>query len=389
MIHINKGRLHAFRKLCPSILPVEDCHAAQRADLVNEQMIRKDELCISVAWDWMFRGVTETGINREISATMSCAELNRQNEVVSLGIPGAALLQMARSISKEKGAGPKPFQPTAEVVCRGILKGLCAVVEVHEGEITSAREKGILLDIMERSDADQDPLSRGINPYGNSDYTCRFCSKELANVYCHCNGCDSILGRDFNICVGCHSIGKYKVDVTMGESKVLHSKQHHTESFRGRAVCVCADPMKAGNCHKCDGCAACSCTCHSSFSMHYRFFDLQAEKRLVERVRLMGRKQGSYIEKFVEGSESKRCALFPLCLEDTSFCGGFQLSSCWCFKELLQALPTKEELVKARKEFFETRAGQDFFEATKKRNADNRRKSRGKRKVVNNDGSIS
>ena len=122
---------------------------------------------------------------------------------------------------------------------------------------------------MERSDADQNPLTAGINPYGNSDYTCRFCSKEHANVYCHCNGCDSILACDFNICVGCHWMDKYKVDaVTMGECKVLRSGQHHTGSFKKRAVCVCAASVKVGNCHKCDSCAACSCT-HATQAFHF------------------------------------------------------------------------------------------------------------------------
>ena len=139
MVHINKGRLHTFRKLSPHKLPVADCHAAQRDNLVTRENMGSEEICISVAWDWMYRGVTETGIRREISATMSCAVLNRNNKVVSLGIPGAALLHMARSVCDETGTGTKPYRPIPGVICRGILPGLCDVVEEHRGEITCAK----------------------------------------------------------------------------------------------------------------------------------------------------------------------------------------------------------------------------------------------------------
>ena len=107
---------------------------------------------------------------------------------------------------------------------------------------------------------------------------------------------------------------------------------------------------------------------------------MEAEERLVDRVRLMGKKRDTYIEKFVKGTETKRCALFPLCLEDANFCGGFQITSCSCFKERLQALPTKEELIEARRVFSLTEMGRDLFEATKTRNAAKCRMSRGKKR---------
>ena len=77
LIHVNKGRLHALRK--PSIhkLPVNDCHAALRADVVRDEKLEKEQLCMSVAWDWMFQGATEAGAHREVSAAMECAALNR------------------------------------------------------------------------------------------------------------------------------------------------------------------------------------------------------------------------------------------------------------------------------------------------------------------------
>jgi hypothetical protein len=58
----------------------------------------EEKLCVSVAWDWMYRGVTQAGINREVCTVLEGSTLNRQNDVTSLAIPELALLQMAKSI---------------------------------------------------------------------------------------------------------------------------------------------------------------------------------------------------------------------------------------------------------------------------------------------------
>ena len=52
---INKGRLHAFRKVTFDELPNTDCHAAQRDELVamlKEKEIDRAPLCLSIAYDW-------------------------------------------------------------------------------------------------------------------------------------------------------------------------------------------------------------------------------------------------------------------------------------------------------------------------------------------------
>ena len=53
-VHINKGRLHAFRKLSPTDLPPNDCHRQLRLG-INKEHGPKEHICISVAWDWMVR----------------------------------------------------------------------------------------------------------------------------------------------------------------------------------------------------------------------------------------------------------------------------------------------------------------------------------------------
>ncbi len=52
---INKGRLHAFRKLTFDDLPENDCHAQLRKEVIAElraKNIHRPPLCISVAFDW-------------------------------------------------------------------------------------------------------------------------------------------------------------------------------------------------------------------------------------------------------------------------------------------------------------------------------------------------
>lgn len=54
-LHINKGRLHAFRKLTIEPLPDSDCHADLRSTLIQQITDRGetlDDLCISIAYDW-------------------------------------------------------------------------------------------------------------------------------------------------------------------------------------------------------------------------------------------------------------------------------------------------------------------------------------------------
>ena len=55
LVHINKGRLHAFRKLAPAPLRPTDCHADLRQKVLAElesKGVKTEVLCFSVAWDW-------------------------------------------------------------------------------------------------------------------------------------------------------------------------------------------------------------------------------------------------------------------------------------------------------------------------------------------------
>jgi hypothetical protein len=59
LLHINKGRFHAFRKLSDSKLPESDYHHNLRNTLLSSIGTPKPSfICISLAWDWQFCGIT-------------------------------------------------------------------------------------------------------------------------------------------------------------------------------------------------------------------------------------------------------------------------------------------------------------------------------------------
>jgi len=254
LVHINKGRLHAFRKMSTTKLPEWDCHAELRRNVVESKGIAGEEkMCVSVAWDWMYRGVTPAGINREISTVLEGSTLNRRNEVTSLAIPELCLLQMAKSVparslnttrrisfldaleKKEKKASI--YESTKEDICKGIFPGLCIVVGQHIRALnvkeSKSTEKGVRLSIAKIPDTQENPQTCPLDPYGDSDFQCKLCRKELSNVYFHCDGCEKLLSKDFNICRGCYLQGKFMMKVQMHPS---NPKRHATLNHMGECT---------------------------------------------------------------------------------------------------------------------------------------------------------
>ena len=234
-----------------SNLPESDCHAERRRNLTESKDIAGEEkLCVSIAWDWMYRGVTPAGINREVCTVLEGSTLNRVNNVTSLAIPELALLQMAKTIPARSldtahgisflGALDKKekqhslYDSTKEEICRGIYPGLSIVVGQHINalnvEESKSTEKGERLSIAKIPDTQENPQTCPLDPYGDSDFTCKLCRKELSNVYFHCDGCEKLLSKDFNICRGCYLQGNYKIKFQMHPS---NPKRHATLNHMG------------------------------------------------------------------------------------------------------------------------------------------------------------
>ena len=76
-IHINKGRLHAFRKKIPA----------------GPETVQ--DLCISVAWDWMYQGHVPTGAQGEADVGSLHTAQNQLFQRQSLGIYGSTLVHGA------------------------------------------------------------------------------------------------------------------------------------------------------------------------------------------------------------------------------------------------------------------------------------------------------
>ena len=80
-VHINKSRLHAFRKQTPNDADADE------------------DICVSVAWDWIFQGVTKHGIEAEATVALESAKNNRNGKVPSLAITETAVIEAMRASS--------------------------------------------------------------------------------------------------------------------------------------------------------------------------------------------------------------------------------------------------------------------------------------------------
>eukprot|EP00571_Detonula_confervacea_P000867 CAMPEP_0172328380 /NCGR_PEP_ID=MMETSP1058-20130122/60322_1 /TAXON_ID=83371 /ORGANISM="Detonula confervacea, Strain CCMP 353" /LENGTH=2122 /DNA_ID=CAMNT_0013045493 /DNA_START=119 /DNA_END=6484 /DNA_ORIENTATION=+ len=311
VVHINKGRLHAFRKLAPSSLLETDCHHDLRNEILQSKKQPIEDVCFSIAWDWMFKGVTSEGINREVSGILECARLNQEHGLQSLAIPETTLLFLAKEniakhlLKSETSATNSLFamdiplrptrrdipEPDAETVLRGILPSLQYVVSRHNASVKfckvwEEKTKHVMdswrVSIDSKPNAWEGPGTFALDAYGAGDFFCKFCSEELSNVYMHCDGCEKLLNKAFNICSSCHMEGKYKVFYKMHPfnsktQSILNHTGNKTQLRRARCPC-----KNGKECTYCSYCTGCSCRCHQHFTLHYRFMGLGNELEILQ-----------------------------------------------------------------------------------------------------------
>jgi hypothetical protein len=278
----------------------------------------------------MFLGVTSEGIYREVMATLECAILNRLHNRQSLAIPELSLLQMARTLTPAENVqslnassflgfpvnkskvGYGGVMPSTEDILRGILPALRYVVDKHAtavGRAVSRKQarasNGPRVSLSKRPNSHENPQTFALDPYGNSDFFCKLCSKELSNVYMHCDGCEILLSKDFNICVQCWESQRFKELIQMHPLNTKsHSTINHTGNLQENRASHC--PCKHGPiCLHCKFCAGCSCKCHQWFTLHRRFFMSEDEKSLVRRVEaVVGENQIPYSDEVVRRLEA-------------------------------------------------------------------------------------
>jgi len=91
-------------------------------------------------------------------------------------------------------------------VLKGIYPGLRKVLEEQINAFNAKLEgEDVFMTVHETPEALHDPQKHTVDPFGN-DFFCALCHKELGNAYMHCDGCEFLLQKDFNICTACHSI---------------------------------------------------------------------------------------------------------------------------------------------------------------------------------------
>ena len=156
---------------------------------------------MSVAWDWMYKGVTSQGINKEISSTLECARLNRENLKQSLAIPETCILQMARVLvathdrlrsnakrsmisfqtqfDKKQGEGMSISLFDNVQSLRGIYSSLKYIVSTHQKSANSKKclhsKKNRRVSIAATPNAWDNPELSPLDPYGSGDFFCKLC----------------------------------------------------------------------------------------------------------------------------------------------------------------------------------------------------------------------
>ena len=191
-------------------------------------------------------------------------------------------------------SSPPPLAETASKNSREIAAGVLPSIRYLVSRESAKREgfgelegipgltTGVALQLTDVPDSFHDSQIHPIDPFGN-DYFCKTCSHELSNVYFHCDGCEAMLGQDFNICSDCYHEGRFLETHRMREFGEMTSNNHHlgatTKSLISRS-CNC----RQGVCKRCGKgtCKRCSCKCHKQFTRRLRFRTIESGRQLLE-----------------------------------------------------------------------------------------------------------
>ena len=169
---------------------------------------------------------------------------------------------------------------------RGIHDGLREVLskqinlfsEVRDGDKSfDAYEK---LRINRSTDSNHDSLKATVDPFGN-DFFCMLCNQELGNTYMHCDGCEDLLQKDFNICINCHGVKNMRqADHQMHPSHSLSSAlgrrcdiNHIPLQKKSYSTKVCGCNIGGSKCKTCKFMSCCSCKCHKQYTLRSRFYN--------------------------------------------------------------------------------------------------------------------
>jgi len=206
-VHINKSRIHAFRKVdFLEELDAKDCHYQLRRDL-KEKLLTKlkgdeklsdNNKCISIAWDWCYQGQSSNGIASELITSVNghnvTAIVNREKgfQMPILGKPFHNVLSLASTLSREIG-GWKIIPPEKLELARGILPVL------HWAHTSLKRDEEFIKERNVKIIIDDAKEGIGSTPDNLSYWTCDHCLAELWCFYVQRWGGNTTT----NLCISC------------------------------------------------------------------------------------------------------------------------------------------------------------------------------------------
>jgi hypothetical protein len=270
----------------------------------------------------MFLGTYSQGINREVATILeSAGRIRTRKGAKTLAIVEASVFAMAEDVGRDSPIENE--EPSQEIIARGLLPSLEVLVKRATGPIQLVNATTLCQELQSNQnaallygvelvatnripDADQYPCAT--DPYGN-DYVCKLCDKELSNQYFHCEGCETLLKKDYNICRDCFDTGAFLRFTEMrDDAPKMFCDYHHTgQTVNFHASNRCSCPCRQGFCLGCKEsssislCRNCSCKCHKKFSVRYRFRNDEAAIELLWNVkRFAGEEMMPYYRETVE-----------------------------------------------------------------------------------------
>lgn len=189
---------------------------------------------------------------------------------------------------------PLQSGPSDLTVLKGIFPTLKGILQDQISEIrekTEISKTDPYVKVVPLPDAKKDPQKFTIDPFGN-DFFCKICQQELSNIYMHCEGCESLLQKDFNICIDCHGNDSVRLkNVTMHPNRPLNNSNagrradynHMPATIQNKkGGCKCKNgPV----CRQCHFMICCSCKCHKKYSLRMRFRDVNEIESLLKDTR--------------------------------------------------------------------------------------------------------
>ena len=175
--------MHAFRKLSRNKLPEYDCHYKLRNQYLKGLSDKEEDICISFAWDWVWRGDTSHSINKELDFLLQVLKDNRRERLGPPAPIGLSLLRMANSLCSAPTEMKCDFLTPADLAV-GIAPALTSLVDsqdkIFQNGNAEALENHRLTVIKDKDDTE------GVS-------FCNECSTELINYFWRSKGSQSDL----------------------------------------------------------------------------------------------------------------------------------------------------------------------------------------------------